>query len=367
MKKKLLFAIAPLFLLAGCQSTFGPGAIQNTHNAYNQSIINTLNQQMLLNLVRLRYRDEVYFLKVSSVTAALSFGGSFGVNAELNLGSGGNLLMPNLGMAYVDKPTISYQPLQGEDFLKSVLSSISLEAILVMTQSGWSVERIFGICVERINNLHNASSASGPTPEIAPKFKKFKQVLGLFRELQVKGNMEIGPDLDLETKNESLRILFEADGMDYASLYTLRGLLGFVDEKRTVPTGMVKISSNFLKQKDNELTMRTRSISSVLFYLSQNTEVPAEHISQGLVTQTRTPDGEIFDWEKTPAGQVFKIYSSEDLPKKAYLAIPYRDHWFYIKDNDLNSKSTFMMLMQLFDLQAGQSKYSGPTLTLPVR
>jgi hypothetical protein len=50
----------------------------------------------------------------------------------------------------------------------------------------------------------------------------------------------------------------------------------------------------------------------------------------------------------------------------AFVAIPYRGNWFYLADNDLDSKSTFMLLMQLFRLQAGSAKSIGPTLTIPV-
>ncbi|WP_305906809.1 hypothetical protein Q9L42_019015 [Methylomarinum sp. Ch1-1] len=130
-----------------------PKRPQNTHPAYNQAIIQSLDQQMLLNLVRLKYRDRTHFLKVGSVTASLNFDGNIGIGSELDLAPGGNIIQPNLGVGYADKPTISFQPLQGEDFLKSVLSSISFDALLVMTQSGWSIERVFGLCVERINYL----------------------------------------------------------------------------------------------------------------------------------------------------------------------------------------------------------------------
>ena len=51
----------------------------------------------------------------------------------------------------------------------------------------------------------------------------------------------------------------------------------------------------------------------------------------------------------------------------AFVAIPYRGEWFYLADNDLESKSTFMLLTQLFRLQAVAAKSAGPTLTLPVR
>ena len=46
--------------------------------------------------------------------------------------------------------------------------------------------------------------------------------------------------------------------------------------------------------------------------------------------------------------------------------LKYRNHWFYIDDSDLTSKSTFSLLMQLFALQAGEIKASGPVFTLPV-
>jgi hypothetical protein len=53
-------------------------------------------------------------------------------------------------------------------------------------------------------------------------------------------------------------------------------------------------------------------------------------------------------------------------PENAFVAVPYRGAWFYIADDDLNSKSTFMLLTQLFNLQSGQTEDVGPTLTIPV-
>ncbi len=367
MRKFFLFSSFTL-ILTGCQSYFGPSALSNTHPAYNQAIVKSLGEQMLLNLVRLKYRDEAYFLKVSSVTAALTLIASGGLDTEIDLAPGGNILKPRLGINYADRPTISYTPLQGEDFLKSVLSSISLEAILVLTQSGWSVERVFGLCIERMNELYNAPRASGPTPKDAPKYKKFKRMLMLFRELQLTGDIEIGPDLDLDEKSKSLVMLFEGNDVDRKVRQELNSLLGFnrkplVDKK----VHRMKISTNFLRMKPHQITVRTRSISSLLFYLSQNVEIPKEHKDAGLITITKTLDGQNFNWGETPAGSVFKIQSSDSHPDNAFLSIFYRGFWFYIADNDLQSKSTFMLLTQLFDLQAGQTKYTGPTLTLPVR
>jgi len=60
------------------------------------------------------------------------------------------------------------------------------------------------------------------------------------------------------------------------------------------------------------------------------------------------------------------IHSSKRQPTNNYLAIYYRSSWFYIRDNDLTSKSTFSLLMQLFALQAGEVKSTVPVLTLPL-
>ena len=97
------------------------------------------------------------------------------------------------------------------------------------------------------------------------------------------------------------------------------------------------------------------------------TWTPPKRISRaGLVTVTQAEHGGVFDWGDTPAGRLFQVRSGPERPQGAYIATFYRGHWFWIEDNDLESKSTFMLLRQLFDLQAGQNTGQGPTLTLPV-
>ena len=134
-------------ILAGCQASFGPRALERTHPAYNEAIVASINEQMLQNLVRIRYRDVPFFLEIGSVTASLSLGANAGVDASVAFG-GSDSLSPGVGISYADNPTISYTPLQGENLLKSLLSPLQLESILVLTQSGWSISRVFGLCLE---------------------------------------------------------------------------------------------------------------------------------------------------------------------------------------------------------------------------
>ncbi len=354
MKLKKIFSLM-ILVLTGCQSTFGPEVISNNHPAYNQAITDTSNQQMLLNLVRLKYRDEVYFLKVSSVTSALSLTSNIGIGSSINLSSTGGVIQPSLGISYSDHPTISYQPLQGEDFLKSVLSPISLESVLVLIQSGWNIERVFNLCVERANDLYNSSN-SIVIANNESDFKKFKRMLKILRTLQLSHSIEIG----LDKHTQDVMILFKPNVNNQNNINELQALLGL--QNKAKGQNLFKVGTDFLIPVTNQINIQTRGLSSVMFYLAQSVVSPQAHIDAGLVSS---------DTEKTAINQAFsedfKVNVSENYPENAFIAIPYRGYWFYIADNDLKTKATFMLLSQLFDLQAGQTKYTGPTLTLPVR
>ena len=57
---------------AACHVT-GPRSIKTGRDNYNVAIQQTNNEQLLLNLVRLRYRDTPLFLEIASVTSNFSF------------------------------------------------------------------------------------------------------------------------------------------------------------------------------------------------------------------------------------------------------------------------------------------------------
>ena len=89
------------------------------------------------------------------------------------------------GASVEENPTVSYAPLQGEQFIQRFLSHIPLQNIFLLTRSGWSFERIFRVCLERVGDLKNAPTASGPTPLNAPVFSDFAKAASLIRKLQL--------------------------------------------------------------------------------------------------------------------------------------------------------------------------------------
>jgi hypothetical protein len=183
--------------------------------------------------------------------------------------------------------------------------------------------------------------------------------LQLFDE--IRGENLITPIID--SKTNEIKLVIKSSATYQNTISEIKQLLG-LDPNLEV----YRVTSGFVEQKSDTISIRTRSLMSVFFYLSHNVDTPQEHKEAGLVTVTRNKDGSEFNWANTASGKLFHIHQKSGMkPDMAFVAVPYRDQWFYIADNDLESKSTFMLLSQLFRLQAGAAKANAPTLTLPVR
>ncbi|MGY6217803.1 hypothetical protein ACW73L_21800 [Methylolobus aquaticus] len=342
-------------LLTGCHA-FGPDQIRGTHSLYNSAIVDTTNEQFLNNLVRLHYRDPTFFLDVASVAASMKLTVNGDAGAQFDSTDSGSV---GLGATWETFPTISYAPLQGEDFVKSLLSPISIDAILALTGSGWSVRRVFGICVESVSGITNAPSASGPTPLRAPRhYEEWNRLVELFEKVADDNLIQGRQDPDTKT----LKIDIRSTPEHAETISAIKAMLK-LDPSRHV----FNVEGDAIERKPDTIYIVARPLMSTLFYLSHRVDAPEQHRRDGLVTVTRNRDGSEFNWGDTPAGRLFHIRQTTDRPDHAFVATPYQDHWYYIARNDLESKSTFLLLTQLFRLQAGAAKSIGPTLTLPVR
>jgi hypothetical protein len=353
-RKWIPYAIVS-FLLGGCAS-LGPRSVERVHYEYNAAIAKTADEQLLLNIVRLKYRDNPYFLEVSSISENRKFTTRIGPSGS-KFGLVGNANKHELGfVAYSEifqNPTITYTPLRGEDFTKRLVCPISLGVTLGFIQAGWSTKRVFSLCVECINHLDNASSASGPTPSQKPSNASFIEAVDLIDILHSQKRLLIG----LNSGNgKDLILRFTDSDSQSQSLKTMLGL----DRERSE----FRFSSNFLDTGATDLIVRTRSVMEVLFYLSHAVTVPQKDIDSGLVTETRDERGEIFDWNKYISGEWISIEHSEQRPQNAFVSVFYRGKWFFIADNNLNAKSTFMFLSYLFNLQSGNAKAVVPMLSI---
>ena len=352
----IFYFFITVFIFVGC-THYGPVSLKSERSKYNLAIQKTNDEQLLLNLIRLKYRDTPFFMEVSNVASQFSLQKKASITAQLE-NMANDIFNLGASTVYEEKPTISYSPLQGDKFVQNFLSMLPLKTIALLFHSGWSVERIFRISFQRLNDLENAMGASGPTPQIAPQFKEFLEAVMFLRELQVQDGLNI----TYREENGQPQLVLQV----LKKLKNSRSAIEFarsVNGKIGTTTYILSSSSN--AEQSNHIRVVTRSLLGIMFYLSQSVEVPERDIKKGRVTLTKTPDGGVFDWQEVTA-KLLRIRSKMEEPDQASIRIYFRDAWFYIDDSDLGSKSTFSLLAQIYSLQSGRVKSNAHFLTIGV-
>jgi hypothetical protein len=351
-----------LLTLAGCQvptrvSMEGDGG----RTAYNIAIQMTNSQQMLLNLVRLRYADSPLFLDVSSITTQNTFRSAVSPVFPIPGFNEQNPFHLGTDFSWEAQPTITYAPLEGPSFAGRLLRPIDLRTIQLLCYSGWDVDRIFRMMVQNVHRLSNAPEATAPVMDQMPNCRHFFEAGKLMRHFQKRGDLRLGVTCK-ECKEEepdevSMQIAFP-DDCDEA-----RRLAELIDADRQ-GSGYVKDLQLGFSDK-GELGVMPRSILSCMYYLSHGVQPPEEHIANRMVIDPVCSDENKQEW-RSIFSDLIVIRSCHFCPKDAYIAVKYRNYWFYIADCDLVSKKTFALLLQLYNLNAIVPKNRGPILSLPL-
>ena len=336
-----LFLVIASSTFLGC-TKYGPVFLQSERSQYNQAIQKTNGEQLLLNLVRLKYHDTPLFMEVHSIASQFTLQNEISISTQLQAGAKG-IFTPDASTFVEESPTISYSPLHGEDFVEGVLTAISLKTIVLLFHSGWSIERVFKVCLQRIDKLKNAPGASGPTPKIAPKTGKFFKAVKFLRQLQSQGALDLV--YRVSDGEPQLVIQISEAFKNSQSANQFSRLINAAIGQTSYVFGAPSIKAK------QSIEIVTRSLLGVMFYLSEAVEVPEKDIVEGRVTVTKTDEGEVFDWAEI-TGELLRIHNSSNQPVDVSLLIFYRNYWFYINDSDLISKSTFSLLAQIYALQS---------------
>lgn len=351
-------------LVSGCTTGLGPQALRSERPDYNQQILRSADAEMLLNLVRLRYNDSPLFLELGSVVAQYGYDAS--LNASGQIGSGGFATIGS-GLMYAEHPTVTYTPLTGEDFATRMLTPIPLDSVMLFEQSGWRAERLLLVVAQRVNDVLNAPTASGPTPQREPYYAAFADFAERLERLRSAGLMGFNWEMkehetDPPGRNPRFWLHPPADPNSplAADVAAVRQSLDLAPGKDDF-----SLTAFPFKRTRNEVGVRCRSLLGVMYFLSKAVEPPAPHVEAGLVAVTVGDDGQPFNWSKVTS-KVMTIHSQEDRPRKAFVAVQHRGWWFYIADDDQSSKATFGLLNILYSLQQATGKGKSPVLTLPV-
>jgi hypothetical protein len=389
MKEKMNFsgvsiAILLAALLTSCTS-FGPRELKQGHLAYNAVVKASMDEELLLNIVRLRYLDTLEFLDATSISAQSSFTASLGAELGTQLNETTALAIPEV--SYSTRPTFTFIPERGREFAQNIMEPLEPRIFAYLASADWDIAVLLHLLVRDMNGL--ANRLEGIDPEFTATAQRLTKMqlhndltFSIVEEKEVLSDpipesQVSGSDL-VEAARSGYR--FERQSERGAFVLTGKRLKPGIyirpgAKERDAVLRSLKLKTTEedyyelrmgpgVKPEEGEveaINLRMGSLLDAIVYLSGGVFVPEPHIQQNLATR---------EW---PAGiktegvkDLFRVRNAKEKPD-ASLAVRYRDYWFYLDETDHDSRGTFLLFAELFRLGLTETKSrQAPVLTLPV-
>jgi hypothetical protein len=350
MSYRIFHVLAAILLLAGCQN-IGYRELPRDRHGFTQAIATSWKEQMLLNIVKVRYLDPPVYLDVSSVISSYTF--------ETELGLTGTLFPHNriensrgIGATgrYGESPTVSYVPLTGERLVKSMHTPIPPETVLATIAGGGRTELILRATVQAINGIPNIASAPTRSRKRDARFLEVGERLGRIAE---NGGLSLRIEAR-ENGGRTMVVLRPVDAESTEDVARLKALLGLDADRDSF-----FLSFGAARGKSDEIVMLTRTMQGVIGDLAAGVEVPPQDVAEGRATQHGQQSGN--------DEALIRVRYSTEQPTDAYAAVAYRGGWFWIDDRDLDSKRSFRFLAMFSSLAETGTTPQAPLLTIPAR
>lgn len=397
-----IWLAAITLILAGCG--LGPSMMRADRLTYNDAIQFTERQELLLNIVRLRYNEGPEFLATNSISTqfTLDLGAAAGADVGDDQEQRTNLFNIGGAIGYSERPTITFTPRNEKEFTQQLISPIELEVIFLLINYGWDIDRVLRLTSEGINGLRNDTIRETPIINYKLYLREFTTTVKDLQRLQQLGLVELSFEQEelevsgpINAEKVELNDILKANEDDYKLVY--RDDTKTYHLKKIERHLVLRFSRNAFQQPElqkiikrlnlapdlqtfrvlndpgaqikaaefshelSHLILSTRSVLGTMAYLAQGVNIPDEHKEAGVVST--------FEEESTNSilSDMFQVNVKKEKPHQAGLAVPYKGYWFYIDETDVSSKRTMGVLNSLVRLKIEASRAQNiPVLTLPV-
>ncbi|WP_395342327.1 hypothetical protein PN836_000695 [Ningiella sp. W23] len=343
---KKISLLCALSLSIGACTQLGSNQVETQRNSYTDVIALSDKQELLSNIVRAKYNDPPVFLQIKTITVAPSI--RFASNANLSYDTRESGLGTSIGpsIEYKDEPRIILSPLEGAEFANELLLPTGLMPVYLMLINGFSFDKIADLMLISVNDISNRRSAS------LEERKKFRQTVQLIQSLIDQGVLYVTVSAQsVKDGISNLNVKVKNDQGLHPELLVLMQLLDIKIENGDIPISIGQEAGV------NKINVHTRSLLSVINYLSNYVDVPEMDKSKvwpvDFSNETQRP---------------IHVRTSDGEPTNADVAINHRGQWFYIDETDIDSQNALYLLRVMFDLQAERNENSSNLLlTLPVQ
>jgi hypothetical protein len=338
--------------IVGCTG-IGPPTVARDRFDYITAISESWKRQTLLNLLKTRYADAPVFMDVTSVINQYAVEGQVQLGATWAESPLGDFQNVSGSGKYTDRPTITYSPIMGEKFTKSLMTPIPVPGILFLLQSGYPADFVIRITVHTINGIENrfGGSMTGRAAD-----HRFKELIKSLRKIQIAGGlgMRVKPMGEKKAVVMFFRpVTDEAVASDRKKVMEILGLNPDAPE--------FKVVYGSYAEDDTEIAILSRSMLQIMIDVGSYIDVPASDVAEGRVYAVERENE-----ESDPSfSSLIRVRNSVSKPADAYVSVRYRDRWFWIDDRDYPSKRIFTFIMFLFSLTETGGPQAAPIVTVP--
>lgn len=355
----LSLILSSLLLLAGC-GRIGPKNLPNDHVGYNIAVNNSLNQQLILNIVRARYNEPSLYVSIDNITSR----DSYQANAGLSLFNPFNIagatkqnpaLTSTLGGSIKQEPSYIYAPETNDKYAVELLQPLRIKALYLVIESEAEIGDILRLMLRRIGPYVNF-----PAQPLAPPYrlnlnsvKKFIMLTRAITKIYAKNGYNISVKT---TKNnnghfESEKLIIPLPRHLKLSKvqWHLLNTLGIQPHDKAI----ILCDSGSNPQKDT-IHIQVRSLMNVTDFLSFGVEKP----KHAFIKNPTTASAAFQDYQQLLTQHLINIRASKRQPKNVFIAIEHHGIWYYIRNNDSSSKITFRLYRVFNDLTQAGTKAS---------
>jgi hypothetical protein len=339
-----------LLASVGCKSSIGAKTVSRDQFDYAEALRDAWKEQMLLNMVGMRYAEAPMFLKVTSVINQYSLEGTVTAAAppyDLQAAAAPPL---GVGGRFADRPTITYMPLTGAEFTRSVLTPIPPQSIMSLLQAGWRADILLRLTVRAINGVSPTDRIGGASND-----PQFFELISLLAKVQTEGGLSFR--VEKRDSGDVAIVVIPTESSAEISRHRARimeilGLDPGLEEYRLVHGRQAA--------SPGEIAMLTRSILEMLADLSLGIDVPPEYIASGRVR----PNPNTAAMEEFGFRPMIKVHSSTERPTNSFVAVRYDGLWYWIDNDDFRSKRTLSFMQLMFSLAESGGGQTAPVVTV---
>jgi hypothetical protein len=387
--------------LSGC-ARWGASVLEDNHAAFNTSVADAMDRQMLLNIVRMSQRRPTQWMNVSLINVQATVGA--GTNGAVVVPAGG-LVSGGVGgdLSFSYTPNITFLPQQGERLARELMSPIPVSTVERLVSAGWPPELVLLMCVEKIGSVEGFDVTSDQGLVVGSG--EFGRLLQVLRSLgsrhlvslsqvpeAITWNVEPIPRADVtidrivQGSQNGGAFFRRPDGeYDYRTIEHVP-VLTYYDGIEAIPeaaeleqmlkipsrAGSVRVVSSEDIWPGETLSLRARSFVATLQLLSMGVDASPDAPAPRTDVDT---EEELYS-RMAKAGEhedlgpfvtaVFRVRCGDARPAHALISAHDGRRWYRIDNNDYTSRILFAMVRDMYNLQVTADGQGSPVLTLPV-